>query len=140
VNVYWLGLLLDGCVDCRQYGRYAIGAATGPGVQPRRSLLFNKKHLNRAHAFYEKHGGVTIILARSCDVRTFVPVVAGIGKCNTALHAVQRHRGRALDLDHAVPSATSGPLHSGVDKHVEVVILLVIFASFCRGSSAGAAS
>src|SRR5450759_4868183 len=79
VNVYLLGLLLTIASILGNTAGYAIGAATGPRLFTREdSLLFNKKHLNRAHAFYEKHGGLTIILARFMPiVRTFVPVVAG---------------------------------------------------------------
>ena len=44
-------------------------------------MLLRKKHLERAHAFFEKYGGRAIILARFVPiVRTFVPFVAGIGK------------------------------------------------------------
>ena len=82
VNVYLLGLLLTIASILGNTAGYAIGAATGPRLFNREdSLLFNKKHLNRAHAFYEKHGGKTIIIARFMPiVRTFVPVVAGIGQ------------------------------------------------------------
>lgn len=61
---------------------YSIGKWLGPGVfKSESSWLFNKKHLARTQAFYEKHGGKTIILARFVPiVRTFAPFVAGIGR------------------------------------------------------------
>ncbi len=60
---------------------YAIGRWIGPRIfHYERSRWFNPAHLARAHAFYEKHGGKTIILARFIPiVRTYVPFVAGIG-------------------------------------------------------------
>lgn len=60
---------------------YLIGRAIGPRVfQSRSTWFFNKQHLTEAHAFYEKHGGKTIILARFIPIiRTFAPFVAGIG-------------------------------------------------------------
>lgn len=61
---------------------YAIGYRLGPKVfKYEHSRLFNKKHLLRAQAFYEKYGSKTIILARFVPiVRTFAPFVAGIGE------------------------------------------------------------
>lgn len=61
---------------------YAIGAYLGPKVfQYEDSWFFNKKHLMRAHEFYEKYGGKTIIFARFIPIiRTFAPFVAGIGR------------------------------------------------------------
>ena len=61
---------------------YAVGFYVGPRVFSREnSRLLNKKHLLRAHQFYEDYGGITIILARFIPiVRTFAPFVAGIGK------------------------------------------------------------
>lgn len=60
---------------------YLIGRAIGPRIfTARSSWLFNKKHLEEAHRFYEKHGGKTIILARFIPIiRTFAPFVAGVG-------------------------------------------------------------
>jgi len=61
---------------------YAVGYRVGPRVfTSEQSLLLNRQHLLRAQAFYEKHGGKTIILARFMPIiRTFAPFVAGIGK------------------------------------------------------------
>jgi len=66
---------------------YEIGKWLGPKVFTRQdSWLLNKNHLLKAHAFYEKYGGKTIILARFIPIiRTFAPFVAGIGKM-TYLH------------------------------------------------------
>lgn len=60
---------------------YAIGHYLGPKVfHYPRSRFFNPEHLRRTHAFYERHGGKTIVIARFVPiVRTFAPFVAGIG-------------------------------------------------------------
>lgn len=61
---------------------YWIGRLVGPKVFHRNDVRFlNKKHLERTHEFYEKHGGKTVIIARFMPIiRTFAPFVAGIGK------------------------------------------------------------
>lgn len=66
---------------------YLIGRALGPKVfNTKDSWLLNKRHLLEAHAFYEKHGGKTIILARFIPIiRTFAPFVAGVGTMNLRL-------------------------------------------------------
>ena len=60
---------------------YSIGRWIGPRIfHYERSRWFSPAHLARAHAFYERHGGKTIIVARFLPiVRTYVPFVAGIG-------------------------------------------------------------
>ncbi|WP_028388391.1 DedA family protein [Legionella fairfieldensis] len=65
---------------------YLIGRTLGTRVfSARNSWLFNKKHLEKTHRFYEKHGGKTIILARFIPIiRTFAPFVAGIGEMKSS--------------------------------------------------------
>jgi membrane-associated protein len=61
---------------------YWIGAKIGPAVFHKENVRFlNRKHLERTHEFYERHGGKTIIIARFVPIiRTFAPFVAGIGR------------------------------------------------------------
>lgn len=63
---------------------YTIGRYFGPKVwQWPNSRWFNRKRFEQAHAFYEKHGGVTIIIARFMPfIRTFAPFVAGVAEMN----------------------------------------------------------
>ena len=61
---------------------YWVGHILGPKVfSKEKARFFKKEYLDRTHAFYEKHGGKTIIIARFVPiVRTFAPLVAGIGR------------------------------------------------------------
>jgi len=61
---------------------YWIGWRVGPAVFTReRSRLFNKRHLVRAQEFYDRHGGLTIVITRFMPIiRTFAPFVAGIAR------------------------------------------------------------
>lgn len=63
---------------------YWFGEKTGPRIFTRpNSFLFKQENLHKAHAFYERHGGKTITLARWLPViRTFVPIVAGAARMN----------------------------------------------------------
>jgi membrane-associated protein len=76
-----LVLLITAAVAGNQTN-YTIGHKIGPKVfQWEDSKFFNKKAFDQAHAFYEKYGGVTIVLARFMPfVRTFAPFVAGVAQ------------------------------------------------------------
>jgi len=65
---------------------YWIGRSIGPKIFHREDVRFlNKKHLDRTHEFYEKHGGLAVIFGRFAPIiRTFMPFVAGIGRMNYA--------------------------------------------------------
>ncbi|MEN9887570.1 MAG: hypothetical protein RL758_2148 [Pseudomonadota bacterium] len=74
-----MGILLTAAILGDQTN-YAIGRYFGPKVfQWEGSRFFNRQAFERAHAFYERYGGITIILARFMPfLRTFVPFVAGV--------------------------------------------------------------
>jgi membrane-associated protein len=80
-----MGVLLVAAILGDQVN-YSIGRAVGPKVfQWENSRWFNRKAFDAAHSFYEKHGGITIILARFMPfVRTFAPFVAGVAEMNRA--------------------------------------------------------
>ena len=77
---------------------YSIGKWIGPAAfKSESSRLLNKKHLLRTQAFYEKHGGKTIVIARFMPIiRTFAPFVAGIGKMEYRRFALFNVSGGAL--------------------------------------------
>ena len=70
---------------------YFIGRTIGPRVFAARDgeglmhRLLNRKHLDRAHEFFEKHGGMAVVLSRFAPIiRTFVPFVAGAAAMNAS--------------------------------------------------------
>jgi membrane-associated protein len=81
LNVHLMALLLFIAAFLGDTLNYWIGHKIGPAVFKREdSIWLRKKHLEKAHAFFEKYGGRAIILARFVPiVRTFVPFIAGVG-------------------------------------------------------------
>lgn len=135
-NVYTLGLLLTVASVLGNTVGYGIGKAAGPRLFTREdSLLFNKRHLYRAHEFYEKYGGMTVILARFMPiVRTFVPVVAGMAQMGYRRYTLFNLIGgigwiwSMLFIGYFL-----GRYIPGVDRHIETVIVLVILISLLPG-------
>jgi membrane-associated protein len=115
---------------------YFIGARLGSSLFNRKgSRLFKPEHIQKAQAFYEKHGGKAIIIARFMPiVRTFVPVVAGAAKMPYRRFATYNIVGGAAwvlsmtligyGLASAVPD---------IGKHIEKVIIVVVFLSILPG-------
>ena len=82
IDVHLLALLLVAAAVLGNTVNYSIGRFTGPRVfHWEESRFFNRKALERAHAFYERHGGKTVVITRFVPIlRTFAPFVAGIAR------------------------------------------------------------
>ena len=136
MNVYVLGLALNIAAILGDAVNYWFGRITGPKIFVRDdSLFFKKKHVERAHEFYVKHGAKTIVLARFMPiVRTFAPLVAGVAKMDYRVFAIYNViGGTAWIWSMLFTGYFLGSYVPGIDKYIELVIIVVIFLSILPG-------
>jgi membrane-associated protein len=111
---------------------YLIGWKAGDRLYRREdSRFFKKRHLERAHGFYEKYGGKTIILARFVPIiRTFCPAVAGAAKMSYVRYLIYDICGGFLWVGSMVlVGYTLGRTVPNVDKRIHYIIAGVIVVS-----------
>ena len=116
---------------------YYSGAKMGPHLFTRpKSLLFRPSHLQKAHSFYEKYGGKTIIIARFVPiVRTFAPIVAGAAKMPYRRFVMFNVVGGFLWVFTMILSGyyLGGLVERAfgirLDEHIEKVVVVVVFLS-----------
>ena len=111
---------------------YAFGRRVGPAIFTReRSLFFHKEYLERARIFYEAHGGKAIVLARFLPViRTFAPILAGVGRMRYPTFLFYNVIGAALwaigltflgfYLGNAIPN---------IDRYLVPIVLIIVIIS-----------
>jgi membrane-associated protein len=136
LNVWLLGVILTIAAIAGNTLGYVIGKYSGPRLFKRDdSLLFKKKHLFAAQAFYERHGGKTLVIARFMPiVRTFVPVVAGLAGMDFKRYTAYNVLGAVAWIwSMLLTGYLLGRYIPGVEKHIEKLILLVIFISLLPG-------
>jgi len=115
---------------------YWIGAKSGPALFSReQSLLFSKKHLLRTKEFYERHGGKTIIIARFLPfLRTFAPVVAGIGQMNyRRFLKFNVFGGIGWVWSMTLLGYSLSKVFPNLNKQIDKVIIVIIFVSLLPG-------
>jgi len=111
---------------------YGIGVRTGPKIFTREdSLFFNRKHLISAKEFYERHGGFTIFIARFMPIiRTFAPVVAGVGAMQyRKFIAYNVFGGIFWVLSMTLAGYFLGTLVPNIQERIHLVIAVVIVLS-----------
>ncbi|MDQ3673207.1 MAG: VTT domain-containing protein [Gemmatimonadota bacterium] len=132
LDIYWLIPALTLAAICGNSLGYFIGRTTGPRIFSREnSLLFNKKHAIRAAMFYAKHGRKTIVLAQFMPIlRTFAPVVAGVGGMKFSEFFAYNVLGAFVWIWSMIGTGYFlGTYIPGIEKHIEIVILVVVFVS-----------
>lgn len=115
---------------------YWFGKKTGPRIFKREdSLLFHKKNIVRANEFYKKHGGKTIILARFLPfIRTFAPIVAGVGEMDYfRFLSFNVFGGLFWVLFTTLAGYFLGNTISNIEEYFLVIILVVILISALPG-------
>ena len=136
LNIVWLNLAVMAAAILGDATGYWIGRRAGHALYSRpNSFFFRKQHLVKTHEFYEKHGGKTIVIARFVPIiRTFAPVVAGAAEMGYRQFATYNIVGgigwvasmtlTGYFLGRAVPD---------IDKHIHIVVAVVIFLSLLPG-------
>jgi membrane-associated protein len=132
LNIWWLNALLIVAAVVGDSVGYAIGWRIGPRLFTRpKSLLFNPRHVERTRAFYARHGAKTIVIARFVPiVRTFAPVVAGVGQ-------MEYRRFIFYNVAGGVGWVTSmtwagyllGQTVPNINEHIHVLVVVVILLS-----------
>lgn len=135
MNIHLLLLLLFIAAVLGDAVNYGVGHYLGPRVfRSTQSRWLNPRHLRRAHAFYERHGGKTIIIARFVPVvRTYAPFVAGAASMSYPRFALYNVTGAALwviSLGYAGYFFGNIPV---VRDNLTLVIIVIIIVSILPG-------
>ena len=124
-------LIFIGAVIGDSFG-YAFGNKVGPMIFKKEdSFLFHKNNLIKARVFYEKYGGKAVILSRFMPgIRTFAPILAGVGKMQYAKFLTFNVIGGALwGIGLPLLGYYLGNVVPNIDKYIVFIVFLIIFIS-----------
>jgi membrane-associated protein len=137
LNIWTVNLAVIAAAIVGDTVGYWIGASSGPKLFAReQSLLFSRKHLLRTHLFYERHGGKTIIIARFMPfIRTFAPVVAGIGRMSyRRFVAFNVIGGASWVVSMTCLGFGLSRIFPNLNKQIDKVIVVIIAVSLIPGA------
>ncbi len=129
--IFWLWLVLFLAPVLGDSTNYWIDRFVGPRVfTSEKSRFLNKKHLDQAHAFYEKYGPLAVAIGRFMPIiRTFVPFVAGVGRMRYVKFLAYSIVGTVAWVSILVFAGYFFGQQPFVQKHFELVILAIIVIS-----------
>lgn len=131
-NIWWLVLLVCVAAALGNSVGYWFGAKVGPALFTRNDSFFFKKHyVEETHAYFEKYGSVTIVLARFIPgIRTFAPILAGVGRMNYGTFLRYNILGCILwGAGVTLLGYFLGNTVPGIDKYIYPIIALIIVVS-----------
>jgi membrane-associated protein len=131
-NIYWLVFFLALAAILGDSTGYWFGAKVGPKIFKKEdSIFFNKKYLERTEDFYKKYGKTTVIIGRFVPiVRTFAPILAGVGKMNYRKFLFYNIIGAFLwAVGLALLGFYLGVAVPGIEKYILPIIVLIVFLS-----------
>jgi membrane-associated protein len=136
LNIWLVAALVLGAAILGDAVNYSIGHYVGPRIfraEDRRSFwhrLLNRDHLMAAHAFFERHGGKAVVLARFVPiVRTFVPFVAGAGSMSYPQFAFFNVTGAILWVGLCVGAGYGFGNVPAVKENFELVVVAIVVIS-----------
>jgi membrane-associated protein len=136
LDLLMLNLTLSAAAIAGDTVGYRIGYTTGPKIFTREnSLLFNRKHLISAKEFYDRYGGFTIVIARFIPIiRTFAPVVAGVGAMPYKRFITYNVFGGIFwVMATTLAGYFLGTLIPNIEERIHLIIVIVIFLSLLPG-------
>jgi membrane-associated protein len=136
LNIWILFALLSAMAIAGDAVGYWFGRVTGPKIFTKeKSILFARDHLIHAQRIYEKYGNRIIIMARFMPiVRTFAPIVAGVGQMPYARFASYNVIGGILWIGSMLTIGyTLGNVVPDIDKYMHWVIIVIVFVSISPG-------
>jgi membrane-associated protein len=131
-NVYWLVIILGVAAILGDNTGYWFGSKVGHKIFTKdNSLFFNKKYLEKTKEYYEKYGPVTVVIGRFVPiVRTFAPILAGVGKMNYRKFLSYNIIGSLLwAVGLALLGFFLGSVIPGINKYITPIIILIIILS-----------
>jgi membrane-associated protein len=136
LDIAWLNVALAAAAIAGDATGYWIGYRAGQTLYSRpNSFFFRRDHVIRTHEFYERHGGKTIVIARFMPIiRTFAPVVAGAASMTYRRFAAYNIVGGiGWVLSMTLTGYYLGLSIPDIDKHIHIVVAVVIFLSLLPG-------
>lgn len=133
LKIYFLMPLLFAAAVLGDSAGYWIGRKLGPMIfKKENSFFFHKKHIERTKVFYARYGAKTIIIARFVPiVRTFAPILAGVGQMEYRTFVTYNILGGAFwAIGITGLGFFLGNVLPGIEKYLHLIIAMIIFISF----------